>query len=251
MSPFERLNVLGCPVDYLNEEQLMDFVDHSVANNSKASIMAVNPEKAIKIEADQKLSDALHKSQVLIPDGIGMVFAVRYLLKRPFNRVAGSDFMVKLCEHSAQKSYKLFLLGAENWVNEKAVSELKTRFPQIEIVGNRDGFFDHDNCQEVIDEINQSKANVLFVALGSPRQEKWISANIDSLNVNIIQGVGGTFDVIAGNVKRAPKFFIRLNLEWFYRLLAEPKRVARQTALPKFFFRMVKSMVTEPSSQGG
>jgi N-acetylglucosaminyldiphosphoundecaprenol N-acetyl-beta-D-mannosaminyltransferase len=148
--------------------------------------------------------------------------------------------MPAICELAARKGYPVFLFGAALDVNRKAREVLAERYPGIRIVGGRDGFVKEGDMLNLIDEINASGAQILFIALGSPRQELWMEKYLPQLNIKVCQGVGGTFDVIAGKVKRAPLIFRKMQLEWFYRLASQPKRLLRQTALPKFVVQVFK-----------
>jgi N-acetylglucosaminyldiphosphoundecaprenol N-acetyl-beta-D-mannosaminyltransferase len=181
----------------------------------------------------------------LIPDGIGVVFAVRLLTGRKINRVPGAELMPAICERAEKKGYRVFLYGAAPDVNEKAVEVLKSRYPGLQVVGNQHGYLEEGGMPTFIQAINASQADVLFVALGSPRQEIWVAKYLPQLNVKVCQGVGGTFDVLAGRVKRAPAIFRKLHLEWFYRLAAEPKRLLRQTALPRFVFQVIRAAIID------
>lgn len=233
MAP-KRVELRGVPIDCVNMEQALDVVDEMVKGDRPQTVIAVNPEKIIKAQQDPEIFEALNNAGLLIPDGIGTVIGVRMLLGESINRVPGAELMPAICERSLTRGYRLFLFGAKPAVNDKAVKKLQEMYPGINIVGSQHGYVSDDNMPELIDRINYSNADVLFIALGSPRQEMWMKKYLPELNVKVIQGVGGTFDVLAGEVKRAPLFFRKIHLEWFYRLVTEPKRLARQTALPKF-----------------
>lgn len=235
MSP-ERIEILGVPIDCVNMEQSLEVIDEMVQEGKAKTVIAVNPEKIVKARHDPRLLDLLRSSGLLIPDGIGAVIAAKILSGESVSRVPGSELMPAICERSIKKGYKLFLLGAAPEVNEKAVDVLSRTYPGINIVGHQHGYYSEDEVQSLIESINDSEADILFVALGSPRQELWMEEYLPKLNIKVCQGVGGTFDVIAGNVKRAPALFRRIHLEWLYRLLSQPKRMLRQTALPKFVY---------------
>ncbi len=136
--------------------------------------------------------------------------------------------------------YRVFIYGAKEEVNKKAVERLKEMFPGINIVGRSNGYVSEADMQNLIKQINESKAQVLFVALGSPKQEKWIAEYLPKLNVNICQGIGGTLDTIAGTVKRAPLFFRKTGTEWIYRLIKQPKRIKRHVVIWVFIFKIIK-----------
>jgi N-acetylglucosaminyldiphosphoundecaprenol N-acetyl-beta-D-mannosaminyltransferase len=231
-----RVEVLGVPVDCVTMPDALAFADRWISDpaNSCATVLAVNPEKVMRARNDRALRDSLNAANLLIPDGIGVVWAVRFLGLGWMTRVPGSEFMPNLCELAARKGYGVFLYGARPDVNEAAADALARRYAGLRIVGRQDGYLPEAETEDLIRRINESGADILFVALGSPKQESWMLRNADSLGVKVCQGVGGTFDVIAGQVDRAPPLFLQLNLEWLYRLLCEPRRIFRQTALAVF-----------------
>lgn len=236
----KRIEILSVPVDCVTQTGALNFVDELIATNGQGAILAVNPEKVMRAQADPELRALLKSTALLIPDGIGVVTAARILgLARMPDRLPGADLMVSLCEHSAAKGYRVFLFGARADVNSKAREVLRESYPALQIAGGRDGYVTEEQMPALIDEINDSGANILFVALGSPKQEQWIARWLPSLRVNVCQGVGGTFDVIAGAVQRAPLVFRSANLEWAYRLLRQPSRLVRQTALPRFAWQVL------------
>jgi N-acetylglucosaminyldiphosphoundecaprenol N-acetyl-beta-D-mannosaminyltransferase len=236
----ERIDILGVPVDCVNMEQAVAAVDAMIEGESPQSIIAVNPEKIMKGRQDPDLLRQLHSSGLLIPDGIGVVIAARIFGLAKMERVPGSELMPAICELAAHKGYRIFLFGADPEVNQKTHDILLRRYPGIRIVGNRDGYLDDSEMSSLVSEISSSGADILFIALGSPRQELWMRKYLNNSNVKVCQGVGGTFDVIAGKVRRAPAIFRNLHLEWFYRLLSNPRRMLRQTALPQFLIAVMK-----------
>jgi N-acetylglucosaminyldiphosphoundecaprenol N-acetyl-beta-D-mannosaminyltransferase len=240
-----RVEVLGVPVDCVNMEQALDAVDAMIAGDRPQTVLAVNPEKVIVAQDDDSILRSLQQAGLLIPDGIGVVFAVRFMTDRKIERVPGSELMPAICERAGKKGYRVFLYGAAPDVNEKAVEVLKERYPGLQVAGHQHGYLEEGGMPELIQAINASKADVLFVALGSPRQETWMAKYLSQLDVKVCQGVGGTFDVLAGRVKRAPAVFRKLHLEWFYRLATEPKRLLRQTALPRFFFQVIRAKIVD------
>ena len=235
-----RIKILGVPVDVLDFKTALSWVDQAVRNPGNKRIVAVNPEKVMAARKDKELLDFLNNSHLLIPDGIGVVKAARILGLARMERVAGSDLMPAICDHSAKKGYKIFVYGSKPGVNEKAVKILAERYRGLEIVGRSHGYVaDHEmNC--LVERINRSRADILFIALGSPKQEKWLKTYGPRLtSVRVSQGIGGTLDTITGNVKRAPQFFQKLNLEWFYRLLMQPSRAGRQVLLLLFIWLII------------
>jgi N-acetylglucosaminyldiphosphoundecaprenol N-acetyl-beta-D-mannosaminyltransferase len=242
MTP-KRVEILGVPVDCVTMDEALQWADEILAGDKAHGVIAVNPEKVMKARTDPMLLRQLRSASLLIPDGIGVVFAIRLLGLGQARRVPGSDLMPRLCERAARNGYKVFLFGAGSEVTARATASLRMQYPGIKIVGSRHGYVEETDMPEVVSDINASQADLLFIALGSPKQERWMSEHLPDLNVKICQGVGGTFDVIAGRVKRAPLMFRAAHLEWFFRLLMQPNRIFRQTALPRFAYHVLRQRV--------
>lgn len=238
--PPKRIELLGVPVDCVDMSEAIDYVESMINGLNPCAILAVNPEKVVRAQQDDKLLKQLRNASLLIPDGIGVVFAVRLLGLGQLERVPGSELMPKLCEQASKKGYKVFLFGADQEVVLEAAQVLRQRYPGLNIIGFQHGYVKEEEMWSVVTAINRSQADLLFVALGSPQQELWMTRYLPVLKVKVCQGVGGTFDVIAGRVRRAPVAFRLLHLEWFYRLLSQPSRILRQTALPVFALRVLR-----------
>ncbi|MED4988845.1 WecB/TagA/CpsF family glycosyltransferase [Parageobacillus toebii] len=224
-------------VSTLNYDEILADIEKRMAAGEKSTIVAVNPEKLIAANKDENVKQLINSATYQIPDGIGVVLASKLKGGRITSRVTGIDMMERLIELSAKKGYRVFLYGAKEEVVKKAKENLEAKYPGLQIVGYSNGYVnDYDS---LVKKINESNADILFVALGSPRQELWIKTYMNDLNVKVMQGVGGSFDVFAGHVKRAPKLFRNLGLEWFYRLVTDPKRFKRQLALPKFLWKVL------------
>ena len=245
MKKRKRIEVLRVPVDAVNMQEALEAVETMLGGDRAEMVIAVNPEKIIKAQADPALLARLRNAGLLIPDGIGVVVAARILGLARMERVPGSELMPAICERAALKGYKVFLFGASPETNMRAVEVLHERYPGIQIVGHQDGYVKEQDMPELIERINASQAEILFIALGSPKQELWMEKYLPQLKVKVCQGVGGTFDVIAGHVKRAPLVFRKMHLEWLYRLAAQPNRLLRQTALPKFVLQVLRKKLFE------
>ncbi|MGE7092700.1 WecB/TagA/CpsF family glycosyltransferase [Lysinibacillus sp. NPDC048646] len=230
--------VLGINVNTEGYDELMDMAFERIEKKQKALVVAINPEKIIKAKEDPALKKLLNDAEFQIPDGIGVILASKIQKGQIRERVTGVDMMMKLCEEAAKRGKPVFLYGGKPGVADAAKAKLESLFPSIKIVGIQDGY--EKDEQKVIDRINEAQPDLLFVAMGSPKQENWINANRDQLHPTIYQGVGGSFDVLAGTVKRAPEIFQKFGLEWFYRLLKEPKRIKRQIALPLFLLEVAR-----------
>ena len=231
-----RLKILNIWVDPFNKEEAICRVKGYLKTGDRPySIFAANPEKNFSVPKDPVFYEAFKNADLLLPDGIGMVLAARILYGANLERIPGSEFIFDLCAIAANGKYGVFVYGAKENVNKKAVDELKRRYPELKIVGRANGYVDDAEMPELIERINASKAEILFLALGSPKQEKWFADHKDLIqNIKVCQGLGGTLDTIAGNVKRAPVIWRKLSVEWLYRLITDPKRIKRQKVLPVF-----------------
>ncbi|WP_227394406.1 WecB/TagA/CpsF family glycosyltransferase [Jeotgalibacillus aurantiacus] len=231
-------NFLGVDVSPENYDELIKALFNRLEQKQKSFIVAINPEKVMKAQDDQNLKALLNRADFQIPDGIGIILASKLKGGNVRSRVTGIDMMMRICEEAAQTGKKVFLFGAKPGVAEEAKKGLEERYPGIQVSGTLNGY---EKDPAVIEAaINEAKPDILFVAMGSPAQEYFIIENMQKLYPHIFQGVGGSFDVLSGRIKRAPEGFQRLGLEWFYRLLKEPKRIKRQMILPKFLLKVLK-----------
>jgi N-acetylglucosaminyldiphosphoundecaprenol N-acetyl-beta-D-mannosaminyltransferase len=231
-----RLAILDVWVDPVGREEAIARVRGFLRNGNRPhSIFASNPEKNFSVPKDPELYDCYRQADLLLPDGIGMVKAAQVLYGAELSRVPGSEFIFEICKVAQEEGRGVFVYGAKEEVNARSCEVLAERFQGLNIAGRANGYVKDDEMEGLIEKINASGAAVLFVALGSPKQEKWFARHKDQLtHVRVVQGIGGTLDTIGGTVKRAPEFWCRHNMEWLYRLLSEPKRIARQKVLPIF-----------------
>lgn len=231
---------LGVNVSTLTYDEVIEDLKKRMDARKKSTIIAVNPEKFIAAGKNELVKDLINSSTYQIPDGIGVIIASKLKGGTITSRVTGIDMMERLLEFAAVENHSIFMYGAKEEVVTKAKQNIEAKFPHLNIAGYANGY--EKDMDALVKKINDSKAEILFVALGSPRQELWIREHMNKLpNVLVFQGVGGSFDVFAGHVKRAPKFFRNMGLEWFYRLITDPKRFKRQLALPKFLFKIMFS----------
>jgi len=237
-----RCEVLGIPVDCVTMEGALGYTERLIECGEKRQyILAINPEKVMILLKDEGLRKTFADAALLIPDGIGVVWAMRRLHGFAAVRVPGSELMPNLCALAARKGYGIFLFGSKEEVNRGAAERLAQRYPGLKIAGRANGYLKEEEMPGLVERINASGAKILFVALGSPKQEQWIQRWLPELNVAICQGIGGTLDTIVGTVKRAPPIFCRLGLEWFYRLITDPSRARRQAVLPVFAWKVIKN----------
>ncbi len=237
----EVVNILGVNIDKITADKALSRAEEFVKSNGVSVIYTPNPEIVMAAYEDNGFKDILNSSDMCVADGIGIVYGAK-IIKNPLpERVAGFDLSIGLLERMSKFGGSVFMLGSKPGVAETAAQKLLEKFSGLKIAGTHDGYFTEADEDKIVDEINASCADFLMVCLGAPKQEKWIYKHKDKLNVKLCIGAGGSLDVIAGTVKRAPKLFIKLNLEWFYRLLKQPSRIGRFAALPKFILTVAKN----------
>ena len=235
----QKETYFGVNVSPMGYDEILNDLEKRMERNEKSTIIAVNPEKVMAAEKDEQLRDLINNSTYGIPDGVGILLASKLKKGGITSRVTGVDMMDRLLQFAAVKGYRVFLYGAKEEVVKTAKEKIEEKYPTINISGYENGYV--QDASAVVKKINDAQADLLFVAMGSPKQELWIREHMNELSAKVFQGVGGSFDVFAGNVKRAPLFFRKLGLEWFYRLVKEPHRLKRQMALPKFLMRVIRS----------
>lgn len=224
----ERTRVLGAPVDALTMDSALARAVELAKDRTKLSyVVAINPEKTFALRQSAELAQFAENADLALPDGVGVVVASRLLNGRKIERVPGADLAEALCARSGVENLNLFFYGAKEEASAAAVEELRRRYPDIRVVGRRNGYVKTEEMEALVQEIADSDADVLIVALGSPRQERWICEYAERTKVGLCLGVGGTLDTFAGTVKRAPLAWQKMNLEWLYRLLKQPSRFWR------------------------
>ncbi|MGD6958473.1 WecB/TagA/CpsF family glycosyltransferase [Rossellomorea aquimaris] len=237
----ESVQILDIPfVNKTKDDIVNDLYNQYLKEEKKAFIVTANPEIVMHARTDTDYLYTLSKADYIIPDGIGVVIASR-LKKQPLiERVPGFELMEELLALSNEHPIRVYIVGAKPEVLEKAVVNVKKKYPNLHLVGYHHGYFEDEN-EEIIHEIQESEPDLVLVALGFPRQEKWIKENMSRVQKGVFIGVGGSIDVLAGHVKRAPVIWQKVHLEWFYRLLQQPSRWRRMVVLPQFIFHVLKS----------
>jgi len=235
----DTVDILGVRIDRVNLTDAQNKVLDFLKEDKLHMIFTPNSEIIMAAQKDQHLMDVLNNADMLIADGIGVVYASKILGKPLPERVAGFDLASRLIPILANNHYSLYIFGGAPGVAEIAKAKLEEKNPGLRIVGVHDGYFDSQKEQEIINDINSKKPDVLFVCLGAPKQEKWIYEHREQLHVKVCMGIGGSIDVFAGKAKRAPEIYQKLGLEWFYRLMKEPWRYKRMLALPKFAWTVI------------
>lgn len=221
-----RINILNTTIDNLSTKETLHIIEKSIKTGKQLHHVVVNAGKIVELQSDLQLRKSVNESDLINADGQAVVWASRILGQPLKERVAGIDLMNSLVEMAHEKKYKIFLFGAKEAVVKEVVDIYTKKYSKNLIAGYRNGYFNHDEEQSIAREISDSGANILFVAISSPTKENFLYHNKELLkNVNFIMGVGGSFDVVSGKVKRAPLWMQKAGLEWFYRFLQEPKRM--------------------------
>ena len=230
----EKIEILGIKIDNVNMDEAADMLEEYLSVDTCSTVFTPNSEILVEAVKDREFEGILNKGDLVIPDGIGVVIASKFY-GTPFKeRVAGFDLMIRLMEIANLRGSSIYLLGGKEGVAEEAAIKLTERYSGLKIAGTGNGYFGTDSEEKIIQDINSCNADILLAALGAPKQEKFIYKHREELKVKIAMGIGGSLDILAGRSKRAPVFYQKAGLEWFYRLIKEPKRIIRMMRLPKF-----------------
>lgn len=221
-----RIFIASVPVDVLDMEQTLNIIHQSIAEKRSIHHVVVNAAKIVYARKNLALMESIVNCDIINADGQAVKWASQFLNKPLPMRVAGIDLMQNLVASASERKHKIFFLGAREEIVKKVVDIYKSSYGDKIIAGYRNGYFKEDDEMAIAKQIAQSKADILFVAMSSPKKEFFLNNYKNVINVPFIMGVGGSFDVIAGKVKRAPKWMQESGLEWFYRVLQEPKRMA-------------------------
>jgi glycosyltransferase, WecB/TagA/CpsF family len=234
----ERVNILGVAVDAVTMPEAVAAVEYYMDARAGVTVATANAEMIMRATKDAALRDVLAAAALVVPDGAGTVWAARHLGHAMPERVAGYDLVQELLRRAPAAHRRIYFFGAAPGVAEKAKAKAEQLYPGIKIVGVRDGFFSADMNDAIISDIRTARPDLLLVALGVPKQEKWIHEHLAALGVPVAIGVGGTLDVMAGVMKRAPRWMQKAKLEWLFRGMLQPKRAGRLLALPKFVLKV-------------
>lgn len=229
----KTIDILGVPFLHTTRQTFVETLQQHVEQKSKTFVVTANPEIVMHSLQDEHYRGLLEQADYITADGIGVVKAASIIGNPLPERVSGYDIMLDLLEKADRHGYKVYFLGAAEEVLQTTVAKVKEEYPGVRIAGYRNGFFDRQD-PTIAEAIQASDADLVFVALGFPRQEQWIGTHLPLFDKGVFIGVGGSFDVFSGNVKRAPDLWIKMNLEWFYRLAKQPSRWKRMLVLPKF-----------------
>lgn len=239
---FEPIKILNVPVHPMTMKEAVNSLEEAILADKQNFVVTANAEIIMMCQDNAEYNEIVsNKADLVLPDGAGSVWAGRYLGYKVPERVAGFDLYCQLLALSAKKGYKAYFFGGAPGVAEAAKIKAEDLYPGVKIVGCHNGYFSPEDELTIINDINKSGADMLFVALGAPKQEKWLIAHRDEINAKILMGIGGSFDVLAGKMERAPKWMQDASLEWAFRLYKQPSRFLRMMALPKFVLKVLFS----------
>jgi N-acetylglucosaminyldiphosphoundecaprenol N-acetyl-beta-D-mannosaminyltransferase len=220
-----RENFLGCPIDILTMDETVELARSAMRCHLRLQHVALNVAKFVNMRRDPVLAADVAKSDVVSIDGMGIVWGARCVGIPARVRVTGIDLLTELLAVCADEGFKPYFLGATPEISERAVGRVREKYPSIQFAGARDGYFSPDRERQVVDGIRSSGADCLFIGMPTPRKERFLASYRDELNVSFVMGVGGAFDVLAGQIRRAPVRMQQLGLEWLYRIYQEPERM--------------------------
>lgn len=236
-----KVDVLGVRYDNVTMQEALERGREILEGSTPSYCVTPNAEMAYEAMHDEDFRQILNDAALVLPDGAGVVLGAK-ILKTPLKqKVAGIEFAQNLLAVMEETGSRLFLLGSKPGIAELAAEKMLEKHPKLCICGTADGYFRDD--AEAIEKIRTARADAVYVCLGAPKQERFMYAHRQELGAKLMIGLGGTLDGIAGTVKRAPKWMIRLQLEWLYRLIREPRRIGRMMRLPKFVFAVVKTRI--------
>jgi N-acetylglucosaminyldiphosphoundecaprenol N-acetyl-beta-D-mannosaminyltransferase len=232
------VKILGLPVHNVDMESAIEAIDGFICARVPHHVVTADASMLVMAQEDAQLRDIIGNADLVTPDSIGVLWAAKKQGNPLTERVSGVVIAERLCALSALRGYRLYFLGAAPGVAAEAADKMRAKYPGAQIVGTRDGFFTEADTEKVVKEICACRPDILLVAMGIPKQEKWITAHRARLSASVLIGVGGTLDVLSGQVRRAPRLIQSLRLEWLWRVLSNPKKINKVLLLPRFV-RMV------------
>lgn len=233
---FEKKDILGVGVHAATMEQALDAIDVAIKKKQRLMIGVVNAAKMVNMRKNPDLWEDVTSSDLVLADGMSVVHASRILGARLPERVTGIDLMEGILERGSHEGYRVYCLGAKEEISKTVVERFEQKYPGVKIVGRRNGYFNDEEEAEIAKEIGSLDVDVLFVAITSPKKERFMARWAEQLNTTVVHGVGGSFDVVAGFVERAPESWQRLGLEWLYRVKQEPGRLWKRYLVTNLAF---------------
>ncbi|MHB1455944.1 MAG: WecB/TagA/CpsF family glycosyltransferase [Armatimonadota bacterium] len=236
----ETRQILGLKIHRVSMESAISIIEGFIADRKPRMVVTADASAVVIARDDHELQSIINEADLVTPDSTGILWGAKHFGTPLIERVSGADMVDHLCRKANEKGYRVFFLGSAPGITDKAAENLKLRYPNLQVVGTHHGYFNGDDS-EAIRMIKESKPDMLFVAMGIPMQEKWIKKHMDELGVPVSMGVGGTFDVISGSVKRAPMWMRKHGLEWLHRLISNPSKISKVMTLPIFVMMVLRA----------
>lgn len=236
----QRARVLGVPVDLVTMESALAFIEERIRSREPSTIVTLDAAGVMLARESPQFGEIVRQAELVTPDSVGILWALRRKGQPLTSTVSGVNLMAEICALSADKGYRIYLLGAAPGIAELAAERLRLRYPGCHIVGTRHGFFPEDSDEVVARDVAAAKPDVLLVAMGMPAQERFITRTRSIIAAPVAIGVGGSFDVFSGKTKRAPRLVQRLRLEWLWRVILNPKKISKVKALPRFVLAVLR-----------
>lgn len=234
-----RIPIGPISIDDLNFTSIIEKIETVINKGIPSQIVTLNSLMFNFTLKDKNLSDAINNAAIVIADSVGITWAAKFLQNKKINRFPGIDLIYHLCGLAVKKEYTMYFLGARPGIVEQATEKLKNKYPNLKIIGMRHGYFSENEEPEIFKKIKSLKPDILLLGYSIPKQEKWISSNLQNLGVPIVMGIGGSFDVLSGKLKRAPVLMQKLGLEWMFRFIQQPWRIVRIINLPFFVLHII------------
>ncbi len=239
LSEIPKVNLLGLDIHKMRMEEVLVLCEERIAERQRLLLGVVNVAKLVNSRKNPQLKASVEDADVVLADGAGVVWLSRWIGYPLPERLAGIDIMYRLLKLSDEKKYRVYFLGAKPEVVQEVVSYVRAHYPGLQVAGFRDGYFSEEESAEVAEAIRESRADILFVAMTSPKKENFLTRWSKTMDVPVCHGVGGSFDVVAGVVKRAPLWMQKLGVEWFFRVLQEPGRMWRRYLVTNSIFAVL------------
>lgn len=236
-----KVHIFGIPFSKMSMQDTVKYLSEAILAKHQQHVITANPIMIMSALEDEEYGQMMKKADLIVPDGSGVVWAANQGGEPVAERVTGFDLLHELLSVGEQHHWKVYLLGTSQEIIEAAAEKLQLQYPQVRMVGYRNGYFGAEQDQEVVEQIARLAPDLLFVARGMTTQEPWIVQHREQLNVPLIMGVGGSFDVISGQLQRAPQWVQNIKAEWLFRLIQEPKRLPRMLVLPKFMLKVMRN----------
>ncbi len=240
VAPRDCVRILGVPIDCITMDQTLAKIELFLTSDRPHLVVTADATAIVIAHFNFEFQTLVESADLVTPDGNGILWAAKRKGRELPERVSGVDLADKLCKLSADKGYRVFLLGAAQGIAELAAEKLRLKYPGCNIVGTRHGFFPAESDEVVAKEIAATKPDILLVAMGMPRQEQFIRSTQKTIGAKVAIGVGGTLDVFSGKAKRAPVLVQKLKMEWFWRLLLNPKKIAKVKMIPQFIMLVLR-----------